>query len=313
MSKCAMLMMRPTVWWMIYLSVVWKSVWTWNGPKYNNKFNSSVLTRVTWTKGVKATWALRQTYCDRLSHWLVCIWPAVSQFLHHRWCRAGRGQGSFPGQSRYRPNTPRTPCRDCVRSARTHPGLPGTPYTAHTGLIWRWRSSCSRRRRWHRWSRCRASPSASGRYTECRDCTPLCDCSSLRRSHLQTRGQVEEDETEKWGGNERRGKEWRRLEDGESRKYEEINRRINSESNDINHVYCTFIRREDTLIHWALSDLCSGTRKVLLLGSESKACCSLRYRSWCVCAACWVNRFNLSYTHRVKCRCFDMFTLMHGW
>jgi len=54
------------------------------------------------------------------------------------------------------------------------------------------------------------------------------------------------------------------------RKYEEIN----NESNDINSVYCTFIRKEDTLIHWALGDLCCGRRKVLLSGSESKACCA---------------------------------------
>ena len=60
----------------------------------------------------------------------------------------------------------------------------------------------------------------------------------------------------------------------ERRKYGQINKGINSESNDMNHVYCTFIRREDTLIHWAVSDLCSGTRNVLLSGNKSKACCA---------------------------------------
>lgn len=148
-----------------------------------------------------------QTYYDRQSHWLVCTQPAASQFPHHRWCRAGRGRGSFPGQSKYRPYTPHTPCRDRVRSAHTPPVLPGTPYTVHIGLTSYWRKSCSCRCRWHRWSRCRASSSASGRCTRCRACTALCDCSSPRRSHLQMRGQVEGDETEKWeGGNERRGK-----------------------------------------------------------------------------------------------------------
>ena len=91
------------------------------------------------------------------------------------------------------------------------------------------------------------------------------------------KGQVKGDETRQKEEKEEIGegaKSKRRLEDGESRKYEEINKGINTESNDINHVYCTFIRREDTLIHWALSDLCSGTRKVLLLWSESKACCA---------------------------------------
>lgn len=127
----------------------------------------------------------------------MCTQPARSLFLHHRWCRAGRGQGSSPGQSRYRPNTPHTPCRDCVHSERTRPGPPGTPCTAHTGPISCRRNSCRCRCRWHRWSPCTVSPSASGPNTGCRACTPLCGCSSLRRSHLQFRGQVEEDEAGK--------------------------------------------------------------------------------------------------------------------
>lgn len=50
---------------------------------------------------------------------------------------------------------------------------------------------------------------------------------------------------------------------GVRRRRGEINRRLRRRSDDINHVYCTFIRREDTLIHWAGWDLCTGTREVL--------------------------------------------------
>lgn len=153
-----------------------------------------------------------RTYCDRLSHWSVCTQPARSPFLHHRWCRAGRGRGSSPGQRRCRPNTPRTPCRGCVRSERTRPGPPGTPCTARTGPISCRRNSCRCRRRWRRWSRCRASPSASGLNTGCRTCTPLCGCSSLRRSHLQVGGRVEEDEAGKMRRKREKGQRWREQE-----------------------------------------------------------------------------------------------------
>ena len=87
------------------------------------------------------------------------------------------------------------------------------------------------------------------------------------------KGQVEGDRAETKGRRNGRITEGKWLEDGESGKYDDING-VNSDSNDINHVYCTSIGREDTLIHWAISDLCSRTRKVLLLGSESKARCA---------------------------------------
>lgn len=198
---------------MIYPSVIRVHVYTsWF---VCNKSDNSICLSFIWSGPSCVNWRCEsdlrvwQTYCDRPSRCLVCTQPAVSHCPpHHRWCRAGRGRGSFRGRRRYHPRTPRTPCHGRVRSARTHPGPLGTLYMARTGRIARWRKSCSCRRRWRRWSRCRASPCASGRYTQCRACTALCDCSSLRRSHLQVRGQVKGDETEKWeGGNKRRGKE----------------------------------------------------------------------------------------------------------
>lgn len=98
-----------------------------------------------------------------------------------------------------------------------------------------------------------------------------------------------EDRSKRWhrkaGG--RKGKvettKLRRLANGDSRKYEEITRDLNSESNGIIHVYCTFIRAEDTLIHWVLSEL--RDKKGALVEERIKSpLCSLRYRSWCVCA-----------------------------
>lgn len=71
------------------------------------------------------------------------------------------------------------------------------------------------------------------------------------------------------------------LEKRENKEYVEVNRvrerEGGRESNDINHVYCTFIWRADTLIHWALSDLCSGARKMLFLGIESQVCSAHYY------------------------------------
>lgn len=93
-----------------------------------------------------------------------------------------------------------------------------------------------------------------------------------------------------------------------SRKDEEITRGINSESNGINHVYCTFIRKEDTLIHWVLSDLCSRTRKALSSRRESKALCAHYDIDRDVFVQCWVNCFNLSRIHRGKCTYINTYT-----
>lgn len=148
--------------------------------------------RVAWSQKFK-----QQAYCGRRSHWWACTQPSESRCLPHRWCKVNRVPGSSPGQKTSRPHTPHIRYRGKRRSANKRPVPAGTQCTAHIVQRRCWSRSCTCRRIWRHWSRCRESPSASGRYTECTVCTSPCGCSSLSRSHLQVRGRNQTESEEK--------------------------------------------------------------------------------------------------------------------